>query len=88
MFCHVILCFDLFMPYIIIPKSAYVYTSITHLMVYHGLEAHGPQDGYPVALWEELTPEVLPGFEGFNRRATAVMIKAEVGQGQLQVGDA
>ena len=45
-----------------------------------------PQDGYPVALWEELTPGVLPGFEGFNRRATAVMIKAEVGQGQLQVG--
>eukprot|EP00913_Durusdinium_trenchii_P026004 g24398.t1 len=24
-------------------------------------------------------------FEGFNRRATAVMIKAEVGQGHLQV---
>eukprot|EP00434_Breviolum_minutum_P020692 symbB.v1.2.018246.t1/scaffold1447.1/size118252/6 len=43
------------------------------------------EDGYPVQHWEELTPEVLPGFEGFNRRATAVMMKSEVGQGQLQV---
>eukprot|EP00930_Biecheleria_cincta_P096577 TRINITY_DN88400_c0_g1_i1.p1 TRINITY_DN88400_c0_g1~~TRINITY_DN88400_c0_g1_i1.p1 ORF type:complete len:2469 (+),score=622.90 TRINITY_DN88400_c0_g1_i1:85-7491(+) len=43
------------------------------------------EDGYEAEFWEELTPEVLPGFEGFNRRATAVMIKARIGQGKLQV---
>eukprot|EP00435_Cladocopium_sp_Y103_P013257 s2307_g3.t1 len=50
-----------------------------------GEESVDEADGYPVQHWEELTPEVLPGLEGFNRRATAVMIKAQVGQGQLQV---
>eukprot|EP00439_Symbiodinium_sp_Y106_P023948 s3336_g2.t3 len=43
------------------------------------------EDGYPVQHWEDCAREVLPGYEGFNRRATAVMIKSEVGQGQLQV---
>ncbi|CAE7616083.1 unnamed protein product, partial [Symbiodinium sp. CCMP2456] len=48
-------------------------------------EPQAMEDGYPVQHWEDCAREVLPGYEGFNRRATAVMIKSEVGQGQLQV---
>ncbi|CAE8584375.1 unnamed protein product [Polarella glacialis] len=43
------------------------------------------EDGYNAAAWEEIAREVLPGFEGFNRRATAVMCTAGIGQGRLQV---
>eukprot|EP00931_Biecheleriopsis_adriatica_P017681 TRINITY_DN1258_c0_g2_i1.p1 TRINITY_DN1258_c0_g2~~TRINITY_DN1258_c0_g2_i1.p1 ORF type:complete len:1809 (-),score=529.86 TRINITY_DN1258_c0_g2_i1:7-5433(-) len=48
-------------------------------------EPQALEDGYPVQTWEELTPEVLPGYEGFNQRATAVMCQAQIGQGRLQV---
>jgi len=48
-------------------------------------EVQAVEDNYPKDFWDELTPEVLPGFMGFNQRATAVMCRASIGQQSLQV---
>jgi len=44
-----------------------------------------PDDVYDAAAWEDESPDKLPGFEGFNKRATAVMQKAGIGDLKLEV---
>eukprot|EP00928_Gymnodinium_smaydae_P054177 TRINITY_DN37996_c0_g1_i1.p1 TRINITY_DN37996_c0_g1~~TRINITY_DN37996_c0_g1_i1.p1 ORF type:complete len:2222 (-),score=588.26 TRINITY_DN37996_c0_g1_i1:198-6863(-) len=42
-------------------------------------------DNYPAHLWNDVAPEVLPGFDGFNSRATLVMQRHGMGDTRIQV---
>lgn len=42
-------------------------------------------DGYRADLWRDVAPEISPGYQGFNKRATDVMMAMELGQSKLQV---
>eukprot|EP00929_Paragymnodinium_shiwhaense_P096688 TRINITY_DN5837_c1_g2_i1.p1 TRINITY_DN5837_c1_g2~~TRINITY_DN5837_c1_g2_i1.p1 ORF type:complete len:2305 (-),score=805.31 TRINITY_DN5837_c1_g2_i1:211-7125(-) len=41
-------------------------------------------DDYPEQTWKDIAPEVVPGLEGFNGRATLVMQKSGIGASRLQ----
>merc|ERR1719157_467102 len=50
-----------------------------------GNEPQHMDDGYPAEAWEDEGKAVLPGFEGFNKRATKIMQQNKVGAQRLQV---